>query len=242
MPNDFENNDNRDGNAFDEEKQFELSLRPTHLGEYIGQKKVKDNLRVFMKAALKRREALDHILLFGPPGTGKCINDESLILTSRGLVEFCDLIPAEMDEDSSLTFAETVFGINGLEKTSDLYYSGKVKTLKLKTGSGFSLEGTPHHPILTASAEGLLWKTLAELNENDFVAIGRGLDVWNAEFQTTEWQSGTATERRLRTESAVSQIYESLSETLGRNPAICELLDAYGKTFDLSYKHFQIGT
>ncbi|CAN5817058.1 Holliday junction branch migration DNA helicase RuvB [soil metagenome] len=71
MPNDFENNDNRDGNAFDEEKQFELSLRPTHLGEYIGQKKVKDNLRVFMKAALKRREALDHILLFGPPGTGK---------------------------------------------------------------------------------------------------------------------------------------------------------------------------
>lgn len=71
MPNDFENNDNRDGKPFDEEKQFELSLRPTHLGEYIGQRKVKDNLRVFMKAALKRREALDHILLFGPPGVGK---------------------------------------------------------------------------------------------------------------------------------------------------------------------------
>ncbi len=69
---DFENNDNRDGNAFDEEeKRLELSLRPTRLQEYIGQKKVKDNLRVFMKAALKRREALDHILLFGPPGTGK---------------------------------------------------------------------------------------------------------------------------------------------------------------------------
>jgi Holliday junction DNA helicase RuvB len=46
-------------------------LRPTQLGEYIGQKKVKDNLRVFMKAALKRREALDHILLTGPPGVGK---------------------------------------------------------------------------------------------------------------------------------------------------------------------------
>ena len=71
MPNDFENKDNRDGNASDEEKQFELSLRPTNLGEYIGQRKVKDNLRVFIKAALKRREALDHILLFGPPGVGK---------------------------------------------------------------------------------------------------------------------------------------------------------------------------
>ncbi len=71
MTEDFETNDNRDGNAFDEEKKIELSLRPTQLAEYIGQKKVKENLRVFMKAALKRREALDHILLFGPPGVGK---------------------------------------------------------------------------------------------------------------------------------------------------------------------------
>lgn len=71
MSENFEDNDNRSGKSFDEEKQFELSLRPTHLGEYIGQRKIKENLRVFMKAALKRREALDHILLFGPPGTGK---------------------------------------------------------------------------------------------------------------------------------------------------------------------------
>ncbi|HXG83372.1 MAG TPA: Holliday junction branch migration DNA helicase RuvB [Pyrinomonadaceae bacterium] len=71
MSEDFENDDNRDPNAFEEEKQIELSLRPTKLAEYIGQKKVKDNLRIYMKAALKRREALDHVLLFGPPGVGK---------------------------------------------------------------------------------------------------------------------------------------------------------------------------
>ncbi|MGI9035482.1 MAG: AAA family ATPase, partial [Pyrinomonadaceae bacterium] len=71
MTEDYESNDNRNGSAIDEEKQFELSLRPTNLGEYIGQRKVKDNLRIFIKAALKRREALDHILLFGPPGVGK---------------------------------------------------------------------------------------------------------------------------------------------------------------------------
>ncbi len=71
MTEDYENNDNRDPNAFEDEAQVELSLRPNKLAEYIGQKKIKDNLRVFMKAALKRREALDHILLFGPPGTGK---------------------------------------------------------------------------------------------------------------------------------------------------------------------------
>jgi Holliday junction DNA helicase RuvB len=54
-----------------EESKFEATLRPAQLAEYIGQAKVKDNLRVFMKAALKRREALDHILLTGPPGVGK---------------------------------------------------------------------------------------------------------------------------------------------------------------------------
>src|SRR5512144_3187871 len=55
----------------DEDRKYDLSLRPTKLAEYIGQTKVKDNLRVFMKAALKRREALDHILPTGPPGVGK---------------------------------------------------------------------------------------------------------------------------------------------------------------------------
>ncbi len=55
----------------DEERQFELTLRPTKLEEYIGQRQVKENLRVYMKAALRRREALDHVLLTGPPGLGK---------------------------------------------------------------------------------------------------------------------------------------------------------------------------
>ena len=54
-----------------DESTFEARLRPAQLAEYIGQTKVKENLRVFMKAALKRREALDHILLTGPPGVGK---------------------------------------------------------------------------------------------------------------------------------------------------------------------------
>lgn len=68
----MEHSDSRNAAVLDEEeKQLELTLRPARLAEYIGQAKVKDNLRVFMKAALKRREALDHILLTGPPGVGK---------------------------------------------------------------------------------------------------------------------------------------------------------------------------
>src|SRR6202158_3114958 len=55
----------------EEDRQYDLSLRPTHLADYIGQTKAKENLRVYIKAALKRREALDHVLLTGPPGLGK---------------------------------------------------------------------------------------------------------------------------------------------------------------------------
>jgi len=49
----------------------ELSLRPKTLDDYIGQDKVKDNLSIYMKAALRRKESLDHVLLYGPPGLGK---------------------------------------------------------------------------------------------------------------------------------------------------------------------------
>ena len=55
----------------EQERAFENTLRPQKLDDYIGQRKIKDNLRIYMQAALKRREALDHILLTGPPGTGK---------------------------------------------------------------------------------------------------------------------------------------------------------------------------
>ena len=55
----------------DEDREIDVSLRPRVLREYVGQDKVKDNLNVYIKAALKRRDALDHMLLYGPPGLGK---------------------------------------------------------------------------------------------------------------------------------------------------------------------------
>lgn len=53
------------------EDDTELSLRPSTLEEYVGQSAIKDNLKVFIKAALERKETLDHVLLYGPPGLGK---------------------------------------------------------------------------------------------------------------------------------------------------------------------------
>ncbi|MBR2143119.1 Holliday junction branch migration DNA helicase RuvB [Anaerovibrio sp.] len=67
--------------VFDEERivttseqtgdDWQYSLRPRHLREYIGQDKAKENLRIFIQAAMNRNEALDHVLLCGPPGLGK---------------------------------------------------------------------------------------------------------------------------------------------------------------------------
>ncbi|MCX8129383.1 MAG: Holliday junction branch migration DNA helicase RuvB [Clostridia bacterium] len=54
-----------------QEDQDESSLRPRKLSDYIGQTKVKENLSIFIEAAKKRNEALDHVLLYGPPGLGK---------------------------------------------------------------------------------------------------------------------------------------------------------------------------
>ena len=53
------------------EKGYENSLRPKRLNEYIGQEKIKNNLSIFIEAAKQRSEALDHVLLYGPPGLGK---------------------------------------------------------------------------------------------------------------------------------------------------------------------------
>lgn len=55
----------------DAENDYEYSLRPRTIDEYVGQQKVKENLDVFIQAAKERREALDHVLLYGPPGLGK---------------------------------------------------------------------------------------------------------------------------------------------------------------------------
>ncbi len=63
--------DTRNAGVMDEERQFEASLRPARLAEYVGQRRATENLRIFIRAALKRCEALDHVLLTGPPGLGK---------------------------------------------------------------------------------------------------------------------------------------------------------------------------
>jgi len=55
----------------EDDSSFELKLRPQRLNQFIGQAKVKENLTVAIQAARSRGDALDHVLLYGPPGLGK---------------------------------------------------------------------------------------------------------------------------------------------------------------------------
>jgi len=54
-----------------QEEVVERALRPRLLDDYVGQEKIRGQLSIFIEAARKRKEALDHVLLFGPPGLGK---------------------------------------------------------------------------------------------------------------------------------------------------------------------------
>jgi len=59
------------GAAIDEDLRIEASVRPKRLDEYIGQKRVKENIQIAIEAARSREEALDHVLLYGPPGLAR---------------------------------------------------------------------------------------------------------------------------------------------------------------------------
>ena len=81
-----------------EEDTTEVSLRPTSWDDYIGQSKIKKNLRVFIEASKKRHEALDHVLFYGPPGLGKT----TLALAAK------DAILADTEQSSDATIIPVV--------------------------------------------------------------------------------------------------------------------------------------
>lgn len=107
-------------NAYDDE--IETSLRPKTFDDYIGQDKVKNNLKVFIEACKKRHDALDHVLLYGPPGLGKTtmshiIANElgvSLKITSGPAIERAGDLAAILTnlEENDVLFVDEIHALN----------------------------------------------------------------------------------------------------------------------------------
>ncbi len=215
----------------EDEGKLELSLRPKRLDEYIGQDKVKQNLKILIEAAKARGEAIDHVLLYGPPGLGKCITGDSLVLTDSGMIELRKLLPENLKPGEYAPTQIWVHGRNGLERSSHVYASGRTPTIRLRTRSGFELEGTLNHPVLVATASGPEWKPLGALTRNDYVAIARGTGTWGKP-QLITFQPAFLNNagRRLNTDQKVHALHQALTQTLQRPPTGPELEQAYNGT------------
>ncbi len=211
------------------EQEWNWGLRPKSLAEYTGQRETVERLKIAIDASKARAETLDHLLLYGPPGLGKCITCDSLIQTAdRGLVPFADLLPQGMQAGESRPAMVAVYGVDGPEVATHFYYSGRVPTKKIRTQSGFALEGTPHHPVLVSSPDGPIWKTLSELTSDDFVAVARGMNVWGSAKAAT-YRPDSNDDRRAASERCARRLHAELSRFVGGAPTASEMRNGWAQ-------------
>ena len=148
----------------EEDIAVEGSLRPQNLTEYIGQEKVKKNLRIFIEAAKMRGEALDHVLLYGPPGLGKTTlagiianeMDSNLKITSGPAIEKPGEIAAVLNglSDGDVLFIDEIHRLN--RQVEEVLYPAMVDfSIDIMIGKGASAKSIrldlPHFTLVGAT-------------------------------------------------------------------------------------------
>ena len=149
-----------------EESAFDLSLRPKNLTEFIGQQKIKENLKIFMAAAKGRKEPIEHVLLYGPPGLGKTtlahiIANEMKVnirVTSGPALERSGDLAAILTnlEDGDILFIDEIHRLNKIIEEI-LYPAMEEYALDIVIGKGPSARtlrlDLPHFTIVGATTK-----------------------------------------------------------------------------------------
>ena len=149
-----------------EESAFDLSLRPKNLTEFIGQQKIKENLKIFMAAAKGRKEPIEHVLLYGPPGLGKTTlahiianeMDVNIRVTSGPALERSGDLAAILTnlEDGDILFIDEIHRLNKIIEEI-LYPAMEEYALDIVIGKGPSARtlrlDLPHFTIVGATTK-----------------------------------------------------------------------------------------
>jgi Holliday junction DNA helicase RuvB len=159
--------------------ELDRSLRPRTLDEFVGQRRVREQLGVFIDAARHREEALDHALFAGPPGLGKCVTPDTMVFTTHGMEPIGEL--GVVGGESWQPITRPIAGLYGTRTADYFYDNGEGPTLRVTTRSGYRVEGTPNHPLLVRGHDGRLqFRRLGELRSGDEVAIRLGAQVFGS--------------------------------------------------------------
>lgn len=126
------------------------------------------------------------VLLVGPSGVGKCVTGDTIVWTNKGLMEIRE-IPRYyyVDPRSNQVYGAKIPGFvpekaeNVEEFASHWFDLGKQKTIRIRLAQGFELEGTPEHPVVVMTSDGVLkFRRLDQLRGGDYVAIQYGREVF----------------------------------------------------------------
>ncbi|HFD39083.1 MAG TPA: DNA mismatch repair protein MutS [Anaerolineae bacterium] len=157
------------------------------------------------------------LVITGPNMSGKCVTGDTLVFTDAGLVPIASLQPGPMDDDTFAPFACQVKGLDGRDRATHFYRGGRSRTVRIRTRLGYEIEGTPDHRLWVRSESGQEgWKSLADIEAGDYVAIEREIDLWGQqEAIETPQAAGLRRRKSLKLYSLPSRLSPDLAYVMG---------------------------